>query len=97
LLKKVKITHFNIEFSGVSRRGDFEVLLFNLIDWLGGKLPWDREPQPKPRVIHELKANAFNDVAAFLAQCFKAQPFPGNHCSQWAFCRGTVFVGRSLH
>jgi hypothetical protein len=28
--------------TGVSRRGDFEVLLFNLIDWLGGKLPWDQ-------------------------------------------------------
>merc|ERR1712025_1498917 len=26
-----------------SRRGDLEVLFYNLIEWIGGSLPWDRE------------------------------------------------------
>jgi hypothetical protein len=37
--------------TGISRRGDFEVLLFNLIDWLGGKLPWD---QVSPNLLTSL-------------------------------------------
>lgn len=26
-----------------SRRGDIEVLVYNLIEWWGGSLPWDRD------------------------------------------------------
>merc|ERR1712203_544446 len=26
-----------------SRRGDLEVLFYNLIEWFGGSLPWDRQ------------------------------------------------------
>ena len=62
---------------GVSRRSDFEVLLFNVIDWLGGRLPWDVTPQPKVEDIQEMKENAFTDIPAFLKQCFKSNKYPG--------------------
>ena len=67
----------NIYVSGISRRSDFEVLLFNVIDWLGGKLPWDKNPQPKPSQIQEMKESAFCDIKAFLKRCFKSQNYPG--------------------
>jgi hypothetical protein len=62
---------------GISRRGDLEVLLFNVIDWLGGKLAWDKEPQMKPRQIHQMKINAFANVKKFLAKTFSTQSYPG--------------------
>jgi hypothetical protein len=70
---------------GVSRRSDFEVLLFNVIDWLGGRLPWDVTPQPKVEVIQEMKENAFTDVPAFLKQCFKSNKYPGKE--NYSLCK----------
>jgi len=60
----------------VSRRGDFEVLLYTLIDWLGGKLPWDTEESMKPPAIQQLKIEAFHDIKEFLAKAFKDKPYP---------------------
>jgi len=54
----------------VSRRGDLEVLLYCVIDWIGGKLPWDLPTMAKPPAIHEAKIKAFHDPAAFMAKAF---------------------------
>jgi hypothetical protein len=54
----------------VSRRGDFEVLLYCLIEWLGGKLPWDQPQQPHPKDIHKSKIKAFRDIETFLKNAF---------------------------
>ena len=62
-------------FPGVSRRGDIEVLLYVLIDWLGGKLPWDAEESLKPTVIQNMKIEAFRDVQTFLRKTF-----PNGNC-----------------
>ena len=50
----------------VSRRGDLEVLLYCMIEWLGGKLPWDQPQQPHPREIHKNKISAFQNINKFL-------------------------------
>ena len=43
-----------------SRRGDVEVLFYNLIEWLGGRLPWDDlEDKVSPSVIQNMKVEAF--------------------------------------
>lgn len=60
----------------VSRRGDFEVLLYTLIDWLGGKLPWDTDEGLKPPAIQQLKIEAFHDIKEFLAKAFKDNSYP---------------------
>lgn len=61
----------------VSRRGDLEVLLYVLIDWLGGKLAWDvEETTLKPTQIQEMKTEAFYDVKGFLAKAFKNKTYP---------------------
>ena len=60
----------------VSRRGDFEVLLYTLIDWLGGKLPWDTDEGLKPPAIQKLKIEAFHDIKEFLAKTFKDNSYP---------------------
>ena len=61
----------------VSRRGDIEVLLYVLIDWLGGKLPWDTDEPIKPSQIHSMKIEAFHDIKGFLSEAFKiSQSYP---------------------
>lgn len=54
----------------VSRRGDIEVLLYCLIEWLGGKLPWDLPQQPHPKEIHKNKISAFQTPDQFLEKAF---------------------------
>eukprot|EP00095_Tigriopus_kingsejongensis_P004615 maker-scaffold559_size137194-snap-gene-0.24 protein:Tk04615 transcript:maker-scaffold559_size137194-snap-gene-0.24-mRNA-1 annotation:"serine threonine-protein kinase vrk1-like" len=53
-----------------SRRGDLEVLFYNLIEWLGGRLPWDELGQMHPKVIQAQKVEAFRDHPAFLNACY---------------------------
>ena len=65
-------------FPGVSRRGDIEVLLYVLIDWLGGKLPWDVDESLKPTVIQQMKIEAFRDVPTFMKKTF-----PNGNCPSY--------------
>ena len=47
------------------------MLFYNLVEWLGGRLPWDDlEDKVSPSVIQNMKVEAFKDPNAFLASCF---------------------------
>ena len=50
--------------------------MYTLIDWLGGKLPWDTEESLKPKQIQQLKIEAFHNIKEFLANSFKDQSYP---------------------
>jgi hypothetical protein len=51
------------------------VLLYNLIEWFGGSLPWDRE-LASPQVTKTAKFLAFRQMGKFLRICFRGQKFP---------------------
>jgi len=58
-----------------SRRGDFEVLVYNLVEWAGGRLPWDRETSSCD-TTKAAKFWAFSNVDAFLKTAFKDKDIP---------------------
>jgi len=64
----------------VSRRGDMECLLYVIIEWLGGHLPWDTDDDErlKPTKIQEMKIDAFHNIEDFLTnKCqFKDKAYP---------------------
>jgi len=63
----------------VSRRGDMECLLYVVIEWLGGHLPWDTDTDDrlKPETIQQMKIEAFHDVKGFLTyKAFKGKSYP---------------------
>lgn len=63
----------------VSRRGDMECLLYVIIEWLGGHLPWDTDDDErlKPTEIQEMKIKAFHDIKKFLKDdAFKNKVYP---------------------
>jgi len=54
---------------GVStRRGDIEILSYNMILWLCGSLPWDKLLDPA--TVQKEKEKAFTDINNFLNNCF---------------------------
>ena len=56
-------------------RGDFEILLYNMIQWLCSSLPWEanlKDPSP----VQQQKEKAFNNVQKFLKECFKTSEVP---------------------
>ena len=48
-----------------SRRGDIEVLVYNLVEWWGGSLPWDRDIA-NPTGVKNAKFRAFTNPHKFL-------------------------------
>lgn len=57
-----------IYFLVPSRRGDLEILGYNLIHWLGGDLPWEKIK--KPADVQASKEKHMSDVSSFLKTSF---------------------------
>lgn len=58
-------------------RGDLEILMYNLIQWAGGCLPWKTNnllgSAPK---VHEAKENLMNDIDKNIGKCFDKNKCP---------------------
>ncbi|XP_015126665.1 serine/threonine-protein kinase VRK1 [Diachasma alloeum] len=57
-------------------RGDFEILGYNIIQWICGSLPWEKNLK-EVTGVQRMKEKAFGDVGAFLKECFGAGKCPG--------------------
>ncbi len=70
----VEYTSRDCHLGCFSRRGDVEVLFYNLIEWFGGKLPWDdMGDSVRPSVIQNMKVDAFTNPHTFLRTCFEGK------------------------
>jgi len=54
----------------VSRRSDLESLGYNLVCWLGGRLPWE-STLSHPEAVARLKESSMCDIKAFLSKAFQ--------------------------
>ncbi|XP_015594591.1 serine/threonine-protein kinase VRK1 [Cephus cinctus] len=64
-----------------SRRGDLETLGYNLLQWLCGRLPWEKAEGGMPAVvnpeeIHAQKEILLTDVPLFMRECFPHKKKP---------------------
>ena len=71
----MEYTSRDAHIGSASRRGDIEVLLYNLIEWFGGSLPWDRE-KASPGQTKTAKFLAFKQMNKFLKICFRGEKYP---------------------
>lgn len=53
-----------------TRRGDLEVLAYNLVQWMCGSLPWEKDLKNASQVQAQ-KEKYMNDIPAFMKACFK--------------------------
>lgn len=56
-----------------TRRGDIEILAYNLIHWLGGKLPWESKLLD-PKRVQQSKEEHMSDIKKFLKASFDKPP-----------------------
>lgn len=54
-----------------SRRGDLEVLGYNLIQWITGSLPW--EGNNDAEMVAEYKKKMMSNLNTFLDECFSSK------------------------
>jgi len=73
-----------------SRRGDIEVLFYNLVEWCGGCLPWDRE-RATPDLTKTAKFLAFKQMNKFLKICFRGEKYPGFLAKFMKYVNGLTF------
>ncbi|KAJ3643032.1 hypothetical protein Zmor_025770 [Zophobas morio] len=53
-----------------TRRGDFEILGYNLIQWLGGTLPWESKLD-NPKEVQQMKETSMDNIPQFVKRCLK--------------------------
>lgn len=59
-------------------RGDFEILGYNLIQWAGGDLPWEKNNLLNtPVKVQQSKEDLMSNLDSRLKECFSNQPNPG--------------------
>lgn len=59
-------------------RGDMEILAYNLIQWTGGDLPWEKnELLNVPVKVQQSKDELMANVSARLKDCYGSQKCPG--------------------
>lgn len=51
-------------------RGDFEILGYNMIQWLCGSLPWEKDLSDQI-AVQKQKEKAFENIPQFLNKCFQ--------------------------
>ena len=64
-----------------SRRGDLETLGYNILQWLCGKLPWEKESDTvpssmDPEEVHAQKEVFFANLPLFIHKCFPYEKPP---------------------
>ncbi|XP_012234533.1 serine/threonine-protein kinase VRK1-like [Linepithema humile] len=64
-----------------SRRGDLETLGYNIIQWLCGKLPWEKDSDEislimDPEEVHQQKETLLSDLSLFMDKCFPHKKKP---------------------
>lgn len=73
-----------------SRRGDLEILGYNLVQWLTGKLPWE-DDIADPETVAESKKRAMSNIGQFLKSSFAPNNPPGKIDELWKitkdYCR----------
>lgn len=73
--------YIQIYFSAHSRRGDLETLGYNIIQWLCGKLPWEKDSNEigltiDPEEVHQQKEALLSDLPLFMNKCFPHKKKP---------------------
>ncbi|GJQ76347.1 hypothetical protein Trydic_g2068 [Trypoxylus dichotomus] len=58
-----------------TRRGDLEILIYNLIQWLGCVLPWEKDIND-PMVVKASKEKYMANIPLFMETCFGSQTPP---------------------
>lgn len=56
-------------------RGDIEILLYNIVQWLCGTIPWEKNLND-PSWVQQQKESAFKNTKKFLQECFKTSEIP---------------------
>nr|XP_023016800.1 serine/threonine-protein kinase VRK1-like [Leptinotarsa decemlineata] len=59
-----------------TRRGDLEILAYNIIQWLGCVLPWEKKLKD-PVAVHNMKEENMASVPKFIKACFEKRSPPG--------------------
>ena len=64
-----------------SRRGDLETLGYNILQWLCGKLPWEKEDDNitstmDPEEVHAQKEILLSNLSSFMHKCFPYKKEP---------------------
>lgn len=73
-------------------RGDFEILAYNVIQWAGGDLPWEKNKLlGTPPKVQQAKEDLMSNIESRLKACFPNQQCPGKTHDRHRFFFSTPF------
>lgn len=71
----IEFTSRDAHIGAHSRRGDLEILAYNMLQWLCGRLPWEDNLRDQ-QYVTRMKNAYMGDIPSLLKDCFKSQQFP---------------------
>lgn len=74
----------SVLFLAMSRKGDLEILGYNLLQWLVGYLPWEMDLSDPDRVA-TLKKRAMGHINDFVSRCYIKDSPPGSYITSTLF------------
>lgn len=66
----IEFTSRDAHVGAHSRRGDLEILGYNMVQWMCGRLPWE-DNLADPQLVAAQKNGFMQNIPAFLKQCYK--------------------------
>lgn len=66
-----------LSFLASGRRGDFEILGYNMLQWMCGRLPWEDNLADCEYVAAQ-KNKYMSNIPLLMKQCFPTKSAPGN-------------------
>lgn len=71
----IEYTSRDAHDGGTTRRGDMEILAYNMVHWLSSKLPWESVLKDCA-AVQKAKESAMQNVPEFLKSCFGKKQVP---------------------
>lgn len=70
------VSYIHFVFAANSRRGDFEILGYNMLQWLCTRLPWEDKLTDQEYVASQ-KNKYMSDLPQLMKKCFPGSSPPG--------------------
>lgn len=86
----IEFTSRDAHIGAHSRRGDLEILGYNMLQWLSGRLPWE-ENLKDPESVSRQKSMYLSNISSLMKSCFQKRAPPRGIAEYFSYVANLTF------